>query len=179
MKRFRAAGAAALMLFFAAGAGAAPDLRLIDQFGRPLGARELDAHWLLVYFGYASCQEICPAALSTMTAVLNRLGSRANEIEPLFVTLDPRHDSPAVMRAFAAHFHPRLRALTGTPEAVNEAAHAFNVPWSSSPAAAVSDHGTLYYLVAPDGRVVQMLHPQQPIADLAESIRKQMAAPPP
>lgn len=156
-------------------AGAA-ESRLIDQFERPLDARELDGHWLLVYFGYASCSEICPAALTTMTAVLARLGPLAESIDPLFVTLDPAHDSPAVMRAFIANFHPRIRALTGSAQAVTEAARTFEVPWKSSSAAPVSDHGTLFYLVAPDGRVVQALHPQQPVDELAASITKHLSA---
>jgi protein SCO1/2 len=84
----------------------------MDQNGRPLDARALSGHWLLVYFGYASCKEICPAALSTLGAVLNRLGPAADRIEPTFL-----------------------------------------------------------YLVAPDGQVVQMLHPQQPVDDLVATIR--------
>jgi protein SCO1 len=155
---------------------AVAETRLIDQFGHPLDARELGGHWLLVYFGYTSCREICPTTLTTMTAVLARLGPLADSIEPLFVTLDPAHDSPAVMRGFIAHFHPRIRALTGSMQAVSEAARTFEVPWQSSSAAPVSDHGTLFYVVAPDGRVVQVLHPQQPVDDLAAAIAKHLAA---
>ena len=156
-------------------AGAA-ESRLIDQFGRPVDAREFNGHWLLVYFGYASCREICPASLTTMTAVLNRLGPRAAAIDPLFVTLDPAHDSPAVMRAFIGNFHPRIRALTGSLQAVTDAARTFEVPWKSSSNSPVSDHGTLFYLVGPDGQVVQMLHPQQPIGELAAAIVKHLSA---
>ncbi|MEP6548862.1 MAG: SCO family protein [Gammaproteobacteria bacterium] len=157
-------------------AAATTETRLIDQFGRPLDAHELSGHWLLVYFGYASCREICPAALTTMTAVLTRLGPLADSIDPLFVTLDPAHDSAAVMRAFVAHFHPRIRALTGSMQAVTEAARTFEVPWQSSSVSSVSDHGTLFYLVAPDGSVVQALHPQQPVDDLAAVISKRLSA---
>jgi protein SCO1/2 len=158
----------------------AAETRLIDQYERPLDARELSGRWLLVYFGYASCSEICPAALSTMTAVLKRLGPSADSIDPLFVTLDPIHDSPAVMRAFVAHFDPHIRALTGTPQAVAEAAHTFGVPWkaaaSGAAASSAVDHGVFYYLVAPDGTVVQILHPQQQVGELAAAIRRHLAA---
>jgi protein SCO1/2 len=169
----------ALLILVAAavtGSAAAEETRLIDQSGRPVDAREFDGHWLLVYFGYTSCREICPAALTTMTAVLARLGSAADAIDPLFVTLDPAHDSPAVMRAFIAHFDPRIRALTGSPQAVADAARTFEVPWQRSSTSSVSDHGTLIYLVAPDGRVVQALHPQQPVKDLAAAILKHLSA---
>ncbi len=154
----------------------AEETRLIDQFGRPMEARELNGRWLLVYFGYTSCKEICPAALTAMTAVLNRLGSSADRIDPLFVTLDPSHDSPAVMRAYAAHFSPRIRALTGSPAAVADAARSFSVPWAASAQPGIIDHGTLFYLVAPDGHVMQMLHPQQPINNLVAAIRGRLSA---
>jgi protein SCO1 len=166
---------AAISLLCLHPAAAATETRLIDQFGRPLDARELNGRWLLVYFGYASCADICPAALTTMTAVLRGLGPLADTVDPLFVTLDPAHDSPEVLRAFAAHFHPRLRALTGSMQAVAQAALTFNVPWQHS-SSAVVDHGTLFYLVAPDGRVAQLLHPEQSIDDLVATLRRQLNA---
>jgi len=148
----------------------ATDQRLIDQSARPVDEHEISGRWLLVYFGYTSCQDICPAALTTMTQVLHRLGPRAAAINPIFITLDPEHDSPSVLRDFLSHFDPRIRGLTGSTEAVTEAARTFQVPWKNGSPAAVSDHGTLLYVVAPDGRVVQLLHPQQPLEDLVSAI---------
>ena len=159
---------------FFCSASAEADLRLIDQYERPVNARALSGRWLLVYFGYASCREICPAALITMTQLLTRLGPLANSIDPLFITLDPGHDSPEVLRDFLTHFDPRIRGLTGSTQAVADAAHAFEVPWKSTFSGAVSDHGALFYLVAPDGRVLQMLHPQQPIDDLVAAVAKRI-----
>jgi protein SCO1/2 len=167
--------AAALTLILAQSLIAAVETHLMDQYGRPLDARALSGHWLLVYFGYASCKEICPAALTTLGAVLNRLGPAADRIEPLFVTLDPAHDSPAVMRAFVAHFNPRIRALTGNSDAVADAARSFAVPYKRAEAPGAIDHGTFLYLVAPDGQVVQMLHPQQAVGDLVATIRSHLA----
>jgi protein SCO1/2 len=155
----------------------AGESRLIDQDGHGVDASELGGHWLLVYFGYAGCREICPGALTTMGAVLNRLGPAGDAVEPVFVTLDPEHDSPAVLKAFAARFHPRLRALTGTAAAVADAAHTFEVAWRRASATDI-DHGMMLYLVAPDGRVAQVLHPQQSVVDLAAAIAKHLAMPP-
>lgn len=167
---------AALFAALALGSpGFAADSRLVDQNGLAVDARELNGRWLLVYFGYASCKEICPAALTTMTAVLGRLGSAGNAVDPIFVSLDPGHDTPAVLKRFAASFHPRLKALTGSAAAVADAARTFEVPWQRT-SASVLDHGTLFYLVAPDGRVVQVLHPEQSVADLAAVISKRLAA---
>ena len=149
--------------------------RLVDQYGHPLDAGELAGHWLLVYFGYTSCPDVCPAALTKMTAVLERLGPAADPILPLFVSLDPDRDSPAKLRDFAARFYPRLRALTGSPAAVAEAAQTFGVPWKRrSPSADFLDHGMLMYLATPDGRVVQALHPQQSVSELAAQIQTRL-----
>lgn len=145
------------------------DSRLIDQQGNRVGARELSGHWLLVYFGYASCPDICPAALSKMTAVLNQLDVRDNLVTPLFVSVDPAHDTPARLREFASNFHPRLRALTGSKAALADAAQTFGVPWSASGDGI--DHGVLMYLAAPDGRVVRTFHPEQGVTEILESVR--------
>lgn len=154
----------------------AEETHLVDQYGHPLAARDLAGHWLLVYFGYTSCPDVCPAALTKMTAVLDRLGPRADSILPLFVSLDPDRDSAGKLRDFAAHFYPRLLALTGSPAAIADAAQTFGVPWKRrSPSSDLIDHGMLIYLAAPDGRVVQALHPQQSVAELVGRIQAQLA----
>jgi cytochrome oxidase Cu insertion factor (SCO1/SenC/PrrC family) len=154
----------------------AAETHLIDQYGRPLDARDLAGHWLLVYFGYASCLDVCPAVLTKMTAVLDRLGPKADAILPLFVSLDPDHDSIGRLRDFAAHFYPTLLALTGSPAAVADAAQTFGVPWKRrSPSSNLIDHGMLIYLATPDGRVVQALHPQQSVSELVGQIQAHLA----
>jgi len=167
--------AVALCIGLAQPSLATDETRLIDQFGRPLDTRDLSGHWLLVYFGYSQCPSVCPAALMKLSATLTRLGPSAESILPLFVSLDPAHDSPATLRAFAGHFSPRLRALTGSPAAVSEAARTFGVAWQRRPGSPpVIDHGLFIYLVAPDGRVVQELHPEQSILEMADQIQARL-----
>lgn len=158
---------------------------LIDQFGHSVGAEELAGHWLLVYFGYAGCPDLCPTALTRMTAALYRLGSASNNLIPIFVSIDTVHDTPERLREYASHFHPRLRALTGSEGAIRDAAHTFGVALpaaspkpigSTHPTAGAFAHGVLIYLVAPDGRVVQAFHPEQPMADLVKSLRSHLSA---
>jgi protein SCO1/2 len=152
---------------------AAPDSRLIDQYGHRVGSQELSGHWLLVYFGYTACPDICPTALTTMTAVVNRLDSDGVPVTPLFVSVDPERDSPARLREFAAHFHPRLRALTGDRAALADAARSFGVPWKDSGGGI--DHGVMIYLAAPDGRVLRTFHSSQSVAEILVGIRATQA----
>ncbi len=166
---------AAFILCCSAAARTAPDSRLIDQYGHRVGAQELSGHWLLVYFGYAACPDICPTTLTKMTVVMNRLGSAGAAITPLFVSVDPERDTPARLRKFAAHFHPRLRALTGDRAALADAAQTFGVPWKS--AGGGIDHGVMLYLAAPDGRVVRTFHPGQPVEDILAGIHAELIKP--
>jgi cytochrome oxidase Cu insertion factor (SCO1/SenC/PrrC family) len=169
--------ASVVSLSFAQPTLGAAETRLIDQYGQPLDARALAGHWLLVYFGYSSCPDVCPAALTKMTAVLDRLGPAADSILPLFVSLDPDHDSPSKLRDFAAHSYPRLRALTGSPAAIADAAESFGVPWKRhSPSSDLIDHGMWMYLANPNGQVVQALHPQQSVSELVGQIQSRLAA---
>jgi cytochrome oxidase Cu insertion factor (SCO1/SenC/PrrC family) len=165
--------AAVVALNLAASVCGATDSRMIDQFGHPLDAHELAGRWLLVYFGYTNCLEVCPAALTKMSVVLNSLGPAADSILPLFVSLDPR-DSPAQLRDFASRFHPRLRALSGSPAAVADAAQTFGVPWQRRASTDYIDHGMLMYLANPDGRIVETFHPQQSVSELAGQIQSRL-----
>ncbi len=168
--------AVAFMVFAALAASAAADSRLVDQYGHRVGAQELSGHWLLVYFGYTACPDICPTAMTTMTAVVNRLDADHVVVTPLFVSVDPDRDSPARLREFTAHFHPRLRALTGDQAAIVDAAQAFGVPWKAGSGGI--DHGVMIYLAAPDGRVVRTFHSSQSVAEILAGVRAALAKAP-
>lgn len=152
------------------------DERLIDQYGHPVSAADFSGHWLLIYFGYSTCPDVCPTSLTTLAAVLKLLGPEAAAVEPLFVSFDSAHDTPAVLEAYAAHFSPRLRALTGSEAAIADAARTFGVPWRSRAGGTGFDHGMFLYLVSPDGRVVESFHPQLSAGEIGARVRTRMAA---
>jgi protein SCO1/2 len=157
---------------------AQPRELLVDQYGHPVPAQALTGKFLLVYFGYTSCPDLCPAALATMTTVLERLGPAGDRIQPLFVTVDPAHDTVAVLRRYASHFHPRLWALTGSPQAIAAAARSFEVQYREGPNDAsgrrVVDHSVFLYLADPQGRVVQQFHPRQSAAEIVAAVRPRL-----
>lgn len=154
------------------------DERLIDQFGHRVSPTELEGHWLLIYFGYADCPDLCPASLTRMRQILDAFGRDGGKIQPLFVSVDPLRDTPARLKEFAARFHPRLRALTGSEAAIADAARTFGVPVSRAAKGSI-DHGVMTYLAGPDGRVVAVLHPEQPLADNLAQIRRALLTPRP
>lgn len=132
--------------------GRAPQLVLPDDHG---GMFDLAAHRgevVLVYFGYTHCPDVCPATLGALQAALARLGPDHRQVRQVFVTLDPRRDTPRVLRDYLANFEPAPTGLTGTPTAVASAARAWGVTWRPAEGGAYFDHTSAVVLIGPDGR---------------------------
>ncbi len=104
-----------------------------------------------VYFGYTHCPDVCPATLNLLDAVSESLGADRRRVEQVFVTLDPRRDTPDLLRAYLSNFDPVPVGLTGPPEAVAAAARAWGVTWRLSEGGAYIDHTSLVAVVGPDG----------------------------
>lgn len=164
-----------------AAAPAAATGLLVDQTGAPVPPARLANRVLLVYFGYTHCPDLCPAALTLMSAALRELGPAGDAVLPVFVTVDPARDTVAVLRGYARHFHPRLLALTGPPAAIADAARSFNVQFKparpDAHGAYAVDHSVLIYLADRDGSVVRGFHPNQGAQELVAAIRALVTAP--
>jgi len=93
----------------------------------------LKGRYSLIFFGFTHCPDICPLALQTVTQALNDAGDAATAVQPVFITVDPERDTPEAMRAYAANFHPRLLALTGTPEQVQGAVKSYRAYAAKAP----------------------------------------------
>lgn len=130
------------------------DFTLIDQHGRRVSSGDFAGRYMLVYFGFTFCPDICPLGLQTMSDALDRFDGTA--IDPVFITVDPERDTPEAMRDYVAHFHPRLIGLTGSPDAIAHAARGFKVfyrkvPDPDAPDDYTVDHSSIFYLMSPDG----------------------------
>lgn len=132
-----------------------------DHTGRAVSEREFSGHYMLVFFGYTHCPDVCPANLAIMSAALRILGSAAEAVQPLFITFDPVRDTPEVLAEYVRHFHPRLTGLTGTREEIGAAARSYGVLFErdeDEDGAKTSDyslrHTALTYLIGPDGKGV-------------------------
>jgi len=151
---------------------------LVDQRGRTVADTDLHGRFLLIYFGYTFCPDVCPTSLVRNTEALEMLGSDAEAIVPVFITVDPERDTPEVMNDYADFFHPRMIALTGSEEQVAAAAKAYRVYFSKvqEPGADADDylvdHTSITYLMGRDGRfVTHFRHDMGPEA-MAEKLRE-------
>ncbi len=146
---------------------------LIDQNGRARSDRDFRGKWMLVYFGYTWCPDVCPTTLQDMATALHRLGPKAQQIVPLFITLDPARDHPAVLRKYLASFGPEFEGLTGTPKQIAAIAQAYHVYYArrALPGGGYSvDHASAIYLMDPDGQFVTILDDQQGASALEKDL---------
>jgi protein SCO1 len=153
--------------------------RLLDSDGRERTEADFRGKLMLVEFGYTFCPDVCPLGLQLFADVLDRLGPAADEVVPLFITLDPARDTPEVLRSYAQHFSPRIVALTGSREAVDAAAKAYRVYYRLGADAASNpnymvDHSAILYLMSRDGTFLTHFTHETPPDRVAAAIRSRL-----
>jgi protein SCO1/2 len=136
--------------------------------------------YLLIYFGYTACRDVCPLTLAAMGQALDALGNRGNQVQPLFVTVDPRRDTPDVVQRYVAAFSPRLVGLTGTPKQVEAVAREYRVSAAihddhASAQGYAVDHSSVLYLVAPDGRYLAPIRANETSAEIAADVARHLS----
>src|SRR5579863_8824306 len=95
---------------------------LEDGAGKQVSDHDFRGKYMLVYFGYTFCPDVCPTTLNEVADALEQLGAKANELQPIFITVDPKRDTPAVVKQYVTAFTPQLIGLTGTTEQIAEVA---------------------------------------------------------
>ena len=153
---------------------------LIDQRGSLRHDSDFRGHWMLITFGYTYCPDVCPTTLNTISVALDILARRriehADQIVPVFVSIDPERDSPAVLADYASHFHPALVALTGSPEQVAAAAERYEVQYRKAGDVESDDyfmdHSAYLHLIGPDGSYIARFQPTITPEKLAGALAK-------
>ncbi len=150
---------------------------LIDQTAKRVTDKDFAGRYMLVFFGFTNCPDICPAGLQVMSAALEKLGSRADDVTPIFITLDPTQDTPQKLESYVKSFHPRLVALTGSESEVSSVAKAYRVFYQKVPDEKDSsrygiDHSAIYYLMGKDGALVAPIPYTTDVDALANAISK-------
>ena len=156
---------------------------LTDQFGKPRTDADFRGHYMLVFFGFTNCPDICPVELQTISDALDQLDAqRAANVTPIFITVDPERDTPEALRTYVANFHPRLVALTGSVESIGAVAKAYRVYYAkatgtnapSDPSAYILDHTAVVYLMGPQGEYVTHFSPGTTAQAMAEDLRNRL-----
>lgn len=128
------------------GAAIGGPFTLTDQDGRRVSDSDFDGKYRLVYFGFSYCPDVCPVDLQLVGQAMRQLEASdpniAAKIQPIFISVDPERDTPAVLKEFVGAFHPRLMGLTGSPEEIAEVAKRYGIYFAK-----VGDEGAENYLV--------------------------------
>ena len=131
---------------------------LTDHSGKRVTDVDFRSRYMLVYFGYTWCPDVCPTELQVISAALDRMGDEAARIKPVFITVDPERDTVAQMADYVGSFHQSLVGLTGSAEEIAAVAKAYRVYYAkAAPDSAGNyavDHGSLIYLMSPEGKFV-------------------------
>ncbi len=125
---------------------------LVDQTGATVTDKDVLTGPALVYFGYTFCPDVCPLDNARNAEVADILEERGVEVTPVFISIDPERDTPEVMADYAANFHPRMIALTGTDAQVKAASMAYRTFYQKQPSDDgyyLMDHTTFTYLMMP------------------------------
>lgn len=159
------------------------EFSLIDHHGKAVTDEDFRGSWLLIFFGYTHCPDVCPTSLAVVGLVMDELGEDAAKVQPLFITIDPERDTPEAMAAFVADFHPRIIGLSGSPEQVKAAAYSHRAYYARAPVeegAEVTeteyamDHSAYLYLMDPQGVYAHVFSPTDSAEEIAASIREFM-----
>jgi protein SCO1/2 len=147
------------------GAAIGGPFALTDQDGRPATERDYAGRYRIMYFGFTHCPDVCPTDLAIIGQALRRFEksdpARAAKVIPIFVSVDPERDTPAVLKEYVAAFHPRLVGLTGTPRQVADTVKSYGAYGAREPATAGGgynvNHSRLAELIGPKGEPIALL----------------------
>jgi len=148
---------------------------MTDHTGRRVTDQDFRGKYMLVFFGYTYCPDVCPTELQVMSAALDSMGAKADRIQPIFVSIDPDRDTPDVLKQYVSNFHPRMVGLTGSPEDVAAMAKAYRVYYrkveeGAAGAAYLMDHSSILYLMDRDGRFATHFTYTTDAEELAKSL---------
>lgn len=150
---------------------------LTDGSGQTVTEADFQGQYMLIYFGYTFCPDVCPTSLSISAQAMSLLpDDKAAKITPVFISVDPARDTPEIVGEYVKHFHPRMVGLTGTEEQVKAAARAYKIFYQKveekggDPDAYVMDHSAVTYLMGPDGSFVTHFSHGIPPQDMADRL---------
>ena len=153
---------------------------LVNDNGKTVSNRDFRGKYMLVYFGYTYCPDVCPTTLNSVAQAMTSLGARAKQVQPIFITVDPERDSPTVMKRYVSAFSPSLIGLTGTPAQIAAVAKEYKVYYAKhvtgpGPNDYSMDHSSIIYLMGPDGNFIAPIAASDSGPQMATEIAKRMS----
>jgi len=134
------------------------DFTLTNQDNQRFRLQDVRGRPVLLFFGYTSCPDMCPMTMSRISGALRRVGRRASEVVTVFVSVDTKRDTPAVLKEYIQSFSTPLIGLTGTDEEVDKVTSAYHAAYGLVPTGTKNylvNHTTAIFLVDRQGKLRQ------------------------
>src|SRR5258708_33310118 len=153
---------------------------LVSTNGEQVTEQRYRGKWLLIFFGYTFCPDVCPTALNNISVALENLGADAGKLQPLFVTVDPQRDTREVMRDYLKSFDSRIIGLTGPQDQIDLVVKEYRVYAAPQKSETEGDdnylvsHSAYVYLMDPQGKFVNVIQGSESGEEIAAWLRKQM-----
>lgn len=152
---------------------------LVDHDGQKRTSADFRGKFLLIYFGFTFCSDICPIDLQSIAGALDKLGPAGEAVQPLFITVDPEKDTPAQLKGYVGLFHPRMIGLTGSAKDIRSVALAYKVYYAKTVPTNRSDRGIDHtgftFLLGRNGEYLGFFPPGTSADRLAETIKPHLA----
>lgn len=152
--------------------------RLVDQQGRHVTEKAYAGKPWLVFFGFLSCPDVCPTTLSAMTAWLAELGSKADAVQPIFISVDPERDNPKKMAEYLSAFDSRIVGLMGSAEEIAAVAESFKIYYRKVPTSDgnyTMDHSAGVYLFDKSGDFFGTIDPHEDAKVIIQKLQRLLA----
>lgn len=152
---------------------------LVDQDGKTRTNKDFLGQWVVLYFGFSHCPDVCPDEMEKMVKALELIKKQTKEkVQPLFITVDPARDDPSVLKGYLREFSEDIIGLTGNEEQVKQASKSYRVYYSAGPKADndyIVDHTIIMYLIDPEGQFVDYYGQNKTAEEVANGILLSMA----
>lgn len=154
-----------------------PVFSLPDEAGQQRESAEFRGRYLLVFFGFTNCPDVCPTTLSEVAQVMEDLGPDADRVQPIFISIDPERDRALGIDDYTSAFHPAILGLAGDQVATTAAASSFRIYFEREEDAAAPDgytmsHSPGLFLVGPDGQWLRQYAYGTPAEDILSDLKE-------
>lgn len=151
--------------------------RLTDQYGKTVTQADFRGRYMLIYFGYSYCPDVCPTTLGVMAQALEKLGAQSERVVPVFITVDPARDTPKVLADYMKAFGPNFIGLTGSNDQIKAVEKEYRVYAAKRPLENGNygmDHSSVIYLMGTNGKMVSFYDEAMSPDDLAKDLKEKI-----
>ncbi len=157
------------------------DFALVDTDGKPATLANFQGKWVLMFFGFTNCPDVCPTAMINLGNTLKAMGDGAKDVQPVFITIDPERDTPEVLKSYLGNFDAQVIGLTGSAQQIADVARAYPTFYQKHALGDgnyTMDHSSAFQLISPTGEYLRAFRPDDEPDEFAKELLAAMGKEP-